>query len=180
MSAFFRLFYSNSCSFLLKGEVSSPIILLCEVHPNRKEKFTRITINVPQIVINCFWDIASWCRVTPAAMSCPPFNPPPFGHPLKKGKGGHLWLLPICIIHRNMKTRHYISGCGGVVLSGLCSCRRFASLRGTKQSREQALYMDCFVPRSDVESSSCINPRNINANDGVPYGKSAIRRSQWH
>ena len=28
----------------------------------------------------------------PAAMSCPPFNPPPFGHPLKRGKGGHLWL----------------------------------------------------------------------------------------
>ena len=34
----------------------------------------------------------------------------------------------------NMKTRHCISGCGRVVLSGLCPHCRFASSRGTKRS----------------------------------------------
>jgi len=42
------------------------------------------------------WQLAIfWCDswlIFIAAMSCPPFNPPPFGHPLKRGKGGHLWL----------------------------------------------------------------------------------------
>ena len=91
--------------------------------------FTRITVNVPRIVINCLGNIASGCGW--------------LQQPCHAGAGlcdgGHLWLrqnsaamssqrwhvrrhgIYGCgrIIHLNMKTRHCISGWIRVVLSGL-------------------------------------------------------------
>ena len=72
--------------------------------------FTRIAINVPRIVINCFGDITSGGGMVPAAMSCQ--------------RGQVRWWASMAAAHRNpsvfiMKTRHCISGCGRVIHSGL-------------------------------------------------------------
>ncbi len=55
-------------------------------------------------------------------------------------------------------------------LEDYTSRRRFASLRGgtTKQSSREALYLDCFVPRNDGQSSSRFDTRNMNAIDEIP------------
>ena len=63
--------------------------------------FTRITVNVPRIVINCFGDIASGCRwLQQPCHAC-----------MGLCGGGHLWLRPIIVIRLSMKTRHCISRC---------------------------------------------------------------------
>ena len=71
--------------------------------------FTRIAINVPRIVINCFGGITSGCGWL--QQPCHPHT----------GMCGawDLWLRPGIVIRLNMKTRHCISGCGRAVPSGL-------------------------------------------------------------
>ena len=109
--------------------------------------FTRIAINVPRIVINCFGGIASGCGWLQQPCHASRFfsltektrtMPKPFGcfgwvrlEIVLGGFSSHVMPAQACAVEGiygcgilesarlNIKSRHCISGCGGVVLSGL-------------------------------------------------------------
>ena len=88
--------------------------------------FTRITINVSRIVINCFGDIASGCGWL--QQPCLAYA--------DKCDGGHLWLRPTGIRPSQYKTRHRISGCGGASIPASAEVEKKASKAGTESARK--------------------------------------------
>ena len=77
--------------------------------------FTRISINVPRIVINCFWGIESGCGW--------------LQQPCHADVCLYLWLRPSSSsLHRYIKARLCLSGYDRVVLSGLKKALGFVNL----------------------------------------------------
>ena len=88
--------------------------------------FTRITVNVPRIVINCLGDIASGCGwLQQPCHACASLR-----------DGGHLWLRPIIVILLIMKTRHCISGCGGASIPASAEAEKKSFKAGTESARK--------------------------------------------
>ena len=110
--------------------------------------FTRIAINVPRIVINCFWVLYQGADVSNShvlpAQAC--------------AMAGICGCGKLESALLNIKTRHCISGCNRVVPLGLCPHCRFASSRGgTSLPRAERGGSDPFM----TDLSKICFPKNI-------------------